>query len=367
MTTAFSRDLDLGLEKHSLLDPLPYPIYFVHTKLDRWPELMGNHELPEDVYPILKKCVEGSDIWATQTYIFLKQRGLDVRIVPKLVPGQICIIPSYDLGLKALPFNSYVVACRLDAARPEICEQQTVLNQMCLQKPTDHFLMQWSQTCLQPRNEARGSRLETLEFQGKPHNLPGPFQDAAFREQVQNLGITLRVLPDVPKEHLYDYWRNYSDVDAVLAIRLMSENDFKVKPPIKLLNSWFAGCPALLGPEPAFRDLRRSELDYIEIRSPQDAIAALRKLKENPGLYQAMVENGWERSKEFTQDRIAQAWHEFLSNSVIPGYKRWKRQSLPEKVIGRPARFVYRAMKHKRELDKYIDLRNDPKKVYGLY
>ncbi|MBE9100568.1 glycosyltransferase [Vacuolonema iberomarrocanum] len=366
MTITYSRVLDSGSEQSGFFEPLPYPIYFVHTKLSQWPELIGNKDLPNDVFPILKRCVGGSDIWAIQTYIFLKQRGLDVRITSKFIPGQICIIPSYDLAVKSLPFNSYTVACRLDAARPEICEQQTVLNHLCAQKPTDHFLMQWPQTYLHPRDRSRGSQLETLAFKGTLNNLAEPFQDASFHEQLQEIGITFQVVPDIAKEFLYDYWRDYSTVDAVLAIRLMAENDFKLKPPIKLINSWLAGCPALLGPEPTFRALRKSELDYIEIRSPKDAIAALRKLKENPGLYRAMVENGLERAEEFTQDRIAMDWYGYLKNFVIPGYEQWKQQSLPAKVLGRPVKFVSRMMRHKQELKNYLTQREHSRKVYGL-
>lgn len=42
------------------------------------------------------------------------------------------------------------------------------------------------------------------------------------------------------------------------------------------LTTLFAGCPALLGPEPAYQFLWKSELDYIEIRSPNDVISAIR-------------------------------------------------------------------------------------------
>lgn len=366
MTNTYSYTLTFDSERSIFFEPLPYPVYFVHKKLSQWPELAHSQELPENLFPILKRCVGGSDIWAIQTYIFLKKRGLDVRITSQFVPGQICIIPSYDLAIKSLPLNSYVVACRLDDARPEICEQQTVLNQFCVQHPTDHFLMQWPQTYLQPRDRNRGSRLETLTFKGTLNNLAEPFRDASFHEELQAIGITFRVVPSVARELLYDCWRDYSEVDATLAIRLMAENDFKLKPPIKLINSWFAGCPALLGPEPAFRALRKSELDYIEVRSPKDAIAALRKLKENPGLYQAMVENGLERAQEFTQDRIAMDWYNYLKNSVIPSYEQWKQQSLPSKILGRPAKFIYRVMRHQQESRNYLAQRNHSKKVYGL-
>jgi len=44
-----------------------------------------------------------------------------------------------------------------------------------------------------------------------------------------------------------------------------------------------AGCPALLGPEAGYREQRRSELDYLEVCTMEDALAALKRLKNDPG------------------------------------------------------------------------------------
>lgn len=34
--------------------------------------------------------------------------------------------------------------------------------------------------------------------------------------------------------------------------------------------------------------MRKSELDYIEVRSPEDVISAIQHLRDNPKLYQAV-------------------------------------------------------------------------------
>ena len=64
-------------------------------------------------------------------------------------------------------------------------------------------------------------------------------------------------------------------------MRDLTESDYFAKPASKLVNAWHAGVPALLGPEPAYQALRM-QFDYIEIRSPEDAIREVIRLKENP-------------------------------------------------------------------------------------
>ena len=73
-------------------------------------------------------------------------------------------------------------------------------------------------------------------------------------------------------------WADYSDVDLVLAVRppIGTHTD---KPASKLYNAWRAGVPALLGPEPAFRELYTDTLDYVEVSTVDEALAAIDRLR----------------------------------------------------------------------------------------
>lgn len=64
-------------------------------------------------------------------------------------------------------------------------------------------------------------------------------------------------------------WHDYQHVDAVLAIRDCPPVVLATKPASKLINAWKAGVPALLGPEPAYRELRTSPLDFLEAASAE--------------------------------------------------------------------------------------------------
>ena len=94
------------------------------------------------------------------------------------------------------------------------------------------------------------------------------------------------------------------------------KNGFTAKPATKLYNAWFAGVPAILPNEYAYRQLRKSELDYIEIKQPEDAANAILKLKNNPDLYRAMVENGLKRSNEFAREKIVAQWVDLLQRKI---------------------------------------------------
>ena len=348
------------------LEPLPYPVYFV-TKDPKWQDLLNNPVLPP-IEPLLQKSTTANDIWSAQTYIALKQRGLNVHLVDRPIPGKICVFPYFYLNLKDLPFNCFAVACQLDSPRPEICEHRIVLNELRVRTETDHFVPHFPQPNLLPRDPSRGTKVENLVFKGQPYNLAEPFTSDEFLAKLQELNIKLvtkatNPIPTADKnlnesdfvsETQFDYWRDYTQADVVLAVRDLTKFDIGHKPALKLINAWLAGCPAILGPEPAYQAVRQSDLDYIEVRTPEEAIAALKRLQESPKLYSAMVENGRQRVQEFTVDQTALYWRNLLAGPIAAGYEKWLRQSPLQKTVGRPIQFIQRSLKHKAELKLYF-------------
>ena len=104
-----------------------------------------------------------------------------------------------------------------------------------------------------------------------------------------------------------------------------------------------AGAVALLGPEPAFREIRRSNLDYIEVRKPADVLTALHQLKEQPALYSAMIANGKRRFTEFSAETITEKWLTMLSGPVADEYNRWRDENISLKF----ARYAHRSLQTK--------------------
>ncbi len=344
-----------SIDSCTQLEPLPYPVYFINKNGDRFQDLYYADALPNDLTQYYERCISGVDVLSAQTYLHLKRRGLNVYLVPQFIPGEICVVARHDLAARDLPFKSYVVACQLDYARPEICHHNIVINELAVHKPTDHFMPLFPHPSLIPRDPSRGTLVETLDYKGEVDTVVKAFRTPKFHQQLTEIGISVKFLTGNQSSPLlkYYYWADYTTSDVIIAVRNLTEYDFSLKPALKLINAWHAGCPALLGPEPAYQAVRKSELDYIEVRSVSDVLTALRRLKSDPGLYRAMVENGFERAKEFSTDRVAVVWRDLLAGEIAAGYERWKQQPAVYRTIGRPIQFVRQLRRHKRRLKEY--------------
>jgi hypothetical protein len=181
-----------------------------------------------------------------------------------------------------------------------------------------YFMPLWMQPGLIPRNSERGDRFEVAAFFGREHNLAAELRGSSWQAELQNLGLAWRV---VPRERFYDY----GNVDVVVAVRSFANDDLYVyKPPSKLHNAWCAGVPAILGPESAYRAARQTELDYIEVCSPEEALTALRRLRDQVHVRQEMMRNGERRASEFRSERIVELWRGLLCNQLVSAYKRWR-------------------------------------------
>lgn len=320
-----------------------HPIYFVHRVLRGWPELNGPAGLPSpDQIP--QKFFHGRDNWTMQTYLRLKARGHNVHIADDYVAGQINVLHYDDLSLKDRPDRGFIVAIQPDRPRAAAADLRIVQNQRQIQRRTDHFMPHWPQPGLIPRDISRGHRVERVGYVGLPAYLAAPYRSADFTRRLADLGMEL-IVRDSDHTH-------YADLDAVLAVRDVTPFDLSIKPGSKLVNAWLAGCPALLGAEPAYQQLRQSPDDYIEVKTPDEAIETLRRLKAEPDLYDRMIAHGRQRSQEFSTERMCARWEDLLNGPVTDGFERWRRQPLAWRTM----RFAFRALEHKRQRRRFFKL-----------
>ena len=316
---------------------LPFRVHFRTIQCERWRELLNDEPLPPpDRLGQEINDGGGAAAWIVQTYLYLRRRGHDVRLVQDFVPGALCVAHTDDLMIRRPALDSFIVAVQPDRARPHLCDIRLVQNpRQVLDPRTDYYVPNWRQPGLIPRDPERGDRLERVGFVGRAIYLTEPFRSEAFRRALQQIGVEL-----VLRESC---WYDYRDLDAVLAVRGVTDFDLAVKPASKLFNAWHAGCPALLGREPAYRAFRKSELDYFEVQTPEDALAALRRLKEEPGLYRRVVENGRRRRREVTPEAVAGRWERLLAGPIAGRYAAWRGGSR----LRRFANYPRRALRHK--------------------
>jgi len=291
------------------LDPLPHRVRFVVPGGARWRDLMGADD-PPDPDALATRFINAEDVWVVQTFVQLRRRGLAVELAETFDPRTINVASYVGLKPKLPLWRSFILACQHDRARPALCDARVVQNRANVRGPEDHYIPHWPQPGLTPRDPARGDAVRTLTFKGAFDNLAPAYRSDAFLSELRALGVRL-VTSDredkLSRENASGAidWTDYREADLVLAVREMSPAKLDTKPPTKLINAWLAGTPALLSRESAYEQLRESDLDYIEVASPREAIAAVRRLQDEPGRYRAMIERGLARGREFDADATA--------------------------------------------------------------
>ena len=138
-----------------------------------------------------------------------------------------------------------------------MCDMSIVQNQANVETERDIMIPYWPPPGLMPRLHERGTRIEHMAFMGRSWNLAPEFRSPReFLAELAALGVRFDIHDEL--ESPTPNWSDFRKCDLTLAVRNLTEQDALVKPASKLVNSWIAGVPALLGPEPAFRDLRES-------------------------------------------------------------------------------------------------------------
>ena len=299
------------------------PIYFYISNFNWLSENM-----PESADKYYSNLVEhgicdGEYCWTLQTYLYLKKANFPCQLVGKMPEEGIVLVHRNTLPFNFKPSAKLLVIC-LKADKPARPYAQLHVVQNILEteklKPS-YYIPHWPQPGLIKRNPQRGDRFENVAFFGTGGNLSPELLTQSWRDRLEKIGL----------QWLFknrQQWNDFSDVDAVVAVRKFDEeNSGKWKPPTKLYNSWHAGVPAILAPEPAYREQKKSELDYIEVNSIEEIITALIRLRDEPKLRDQTIANAKIRSQETTIEKLVEYWGNFLINIAVPAYQDWRNSS----------------------------------------
>lgn len=311
--------------------------FVTRTVNDRWRDI-DSLGVPDE-FP--ERIRSGVDVWIVSTYLELRARAATlpfrVAISDRFPPGGAVVAHRDDLRPGRRYWRSFVAGVRADRPFIHLVPWQIVQNPV---QEDGHAVLipSWPQPGLVPRDSGRQG-VSVLGYFGRGSSIPGFFKDPAFRTELASRSLMFR----------FDErdWRDYSDTDVCIGLRYEPEIGLATKPYAKLVNAWLAGVPALLGPEPAYRALRLSELDYLEVSSASEVLAALDRLKKDPALYAAMVENGRQRSREFNREAVAGRWRDFLAECFLPEWREWTPAGLLE-TAGRLAQQWRETRRYKR-------------------
>jgi len=307
-----------------MTDKLP-PIYF-YIPEKQWPAGYVPNS-PEEYGQWMSswgsRYGRGKYDWTLLTYLHLKADGFPCELINH-IPAEGIVVAHKDFFSDNLrPSPKLLIVCiKVDRDPHPYSQVQIVQNlqdEMLKRSQKlwqSHTIRLWVQSGLIPRDSARGDRFENIGFFGVTGTLAPELQQPEWEEKLHKLGLRWQIVEP-------NRWHDYSEKDAIVAVRSFDGNTFDSKPPSKLINAWLADVPAILGCETAYSKERRSELDYLEVASVEETINALCRLRDDRNLRQAMVENGRIRGKEMGNPSIVSRWRYFLTEVATPAYYRW--------------------------------------------
>lgn len=261
------------------------------------------------------------EAWLLQTWANLRRAGVAAELATDFPTNGLVIAlastlpPAFQAPPKAFLLGVVADGLPHPAAHLHILQNPAHARRL----PNAVFMPHWPHPALRPRKPARSVRWEHLDFFGDPRNLAAELKDAAIPEQISaQTGLMLRMRPA-------EEWGDYSETDAVVAIRDFQRRAHLSKPPTKLLNAWLAGVPFLGGWESAHVRLGRPGVDCLLCPSLQSLFAHLQLLTKRPNLREQLATAGQIRSREFNREAILKRWQNLLLESAPVTAKRWER------------------------------------------
>jgi hypothetical protein len=293
----------------------PHIRFVLDPRATAWSDLESLDE--SDIGREPARFVGGRNSWIAQSFLRLRAaieaRGWHASAGASFLPGTISIVHRDDMNRFASDGHaSYLVVVRADRAPVAACDVAIAQNALALAR-NERFIPLWPQPGLVPRDPSRGTRIERLAYHGRTGTLPAWLFDPDFRRDLARRAVQFEVRASG--------WERYSDVDVALAVREELPAILATKPATKIYNGWLSRVAVLASPEPAYREVRRAPLDFLEVNGAADLVRALDLLRANPRLYQAMVANGASRSREFTIAAIRARWLGLLDSEVVPAFE----------------------------------------------
>jgi hypothetical protein len=265
----------------------------------------------------------GVYVWVLQTLLRLRAAGAPVRL-SRTPPRSGVVVAHADYVERLLasvpnPGDVTIVSARADRV-PQIYADLEIVQNGSSVEAFQIFIPSWLQPGLIPRRSDRGTGVENVTYAGARKELHPDLASDEWIGALSSRGLhwDTRMVAFAGNDQLYSRhrWNDYSTSDLVVALRPESAWSAMSKPAAKLTNAWAAGVPAILSPETPYRELQRSSLDYLEVRSAIEALGAIDRLRSDPALYAAMVANGLRRARDFHPDRLTALWAETLWRTV---------------------------------------------------
>lgn len=277
-----------------------------------------------DAESAVKVYTRGDLNWCLQTYhILLKRSKLPVQLSNRMLPGVVNIIHSDQLLQQRGDASAFIVCVRADYPGRRWAHYHLVQNKNQL-GPNTSFLPHWVQPGLIKRDPTRKS-IRRVAYAGEAFNGNLAGTTDTWKELLEPYQIEFVTLAG-------GSWHDLSKIDVLVGIRSFDSQPHNTKPPTKLFGAWHANIPFIGGHDSAFKQVGVPGEDYLLAATPDEAIAAVLNLRDNPALYAKLVQNGQKKAALYTEATIAQAWVEVLTGPVMQRYQQWQAKPLLEQA-----------------------------------
>ena len=264
--------------------------------------------------------------WVYQTWRLLTATGIQISLVTELPTKGLVVALSGTLS-SSLSFSQassdfFLIDIVADGLPHPAAHIHLVQNRAHAQRlPHAHFTPHWPQPALLPREKSRATRFEKIGFLGNPSNLAPELLEPHWQECLKkDLSLDFEIKPA-------EQWHDYSQLDAIIAIRNFSRARQLHKPATKLYNAWLAGVPFIGGNDSAYQSDGRPGVDYLVAKSPQQILEHLRTLKEDPNFRFQLIQNGLASGKKFTRTATLEHWKILIQRTLPELALQWQKKA----------------------------------------
>lgn len=272
--------------------------------------------------------------WLYQTWLRLRQVSFEIRLVHQIPKEGIVITLTGFLPEAFRPPETLFVAGVVADGLPHPGAQlQIVQNSIHARRlPGSLFMPHWPNPGLIPRDASRGDLFKRVCFYGDASNLAPELSSPEWRRDLlKATGAELEIRTS-------ERWHDYSDADAVLAVRSFSAGRLLHKPATKLYNAWLAGVPFVGGADSAYSGDGTPEVNYLRASSAKEVLGCLSMLRHFPERRRELVSQGDRRAAEFSPEAICNRWISLLGVKLPELAGSWKDQSLVSRRLRYQAR-----------------------------
>jgi hypothetical protein len=253
--------------------------------------------------------------WCLQSYLVLKEKSsFSVLCSNKMIESGINFIHSHHLLELRGNSATFIVCVRADYPRRRWAHHHLVQNQS-QQSENGTFIPLWPQ----PGLVARDPRRRGVRSVGYAGQLFGGLAGNADEWKLELDSYDIEFVPLSSGQ-----WHDLSSIDVLVGIRSFDARPHNTKPASKLINAWHAHIPFIGGHDSAFMQIGRPGEDYLLARTPQEAVYAVLRLRDDPELYSRLVRNGIRKAMQYTEQAIYEKWESTILGPIMRRYERWK-------------------------------------------